>query len=178
MTVGLVAAKSNSNRFKNKNNYILNGYPLFWHSVLPLLKSSSIDKVYVLTDSKEILEYCNKKKVDVIWRKKNATEDEEPLLNILKFAYMSLDIEYEFIVTIMANCPGHNSQAVEEGINMIKSGNFQEIRSFNDKNEESGLMIFHKNVIKKYHQISSHIGLLNSNAKEIHIKKDLDEIYR
>lgn len=177
MIVGFVAAKSNSNRFKNKNKYMLNGYPLFWHSVLPLLKSSSIDKVYVLTDSKEILEYCKKNNVDVIWRKKNATEDEEPLLNILKFAYLSLDIEYEFIVTIMANCPGHNSREVENGINMMKSGEFQEIRSFNDKKEESGLMIFHKNVIKNYCQISSHIGLINSNVKEIHTKKDIDEIY-
>ena len=66
MIVGMVAAKSNSNRFKNRNKYLLNGLPLFWHSVNPMLKSPSIDKVYVLTDSKEILDYCNKNKVDMI----------------------------------------------------------------------------------------------------------------
>jgi CMP-N-acetylneuraminic acid synthetase len=177
MIVGLVAAKANSNRFKNKNKYLFNGYPLFWHSVIPLLESPSVNKVYVLTDSIDISNYCKNNDVDVIWRKKNATEDEEPLLNILKYAYLNLDIEYEHIVTIMANCPGHSYENVEEAIRMMQSGQFKEIRSFNNKNEESGLMIFHNTVIRKHLQISSHIGLVNSNAKEIHTKRDLNEIY-
>ena len=177
MTVGFVAAKENSNRFKNKNKFILNGFPLFWHSVLPLMNAPSIKKVYVLTDSVYISNYCKKNDIDVIWRKKNATKDEEPLLNILKFAYLNLDNEYKFIATIMANCPGHSSEDVEKAIDLIKTGQFKEVRSFNDKNEESGLMVFQNSVITNYSQISSHIGLVNSNAKEIHVKEDLDEVY-
>lgn len=176
MIVGIIAAKENSNRFPGKNIFNLNGSPLFWHSVQPLLESKNIDEVYVVTDSSYIKDFCFEKGVKVIWRPKNATFDEDPLLSILKFAYYNLDIAYEFVVTIMANCPGHSVEAVDEAINLIQENKLMEIRSFNCENEESGLMVFKKEIIVNNSQISSHIGLVKSNVKEIHTKNDLYEI--
>ena len=173
MIVGIVAAKENSNRFPGKNIYELNGIPLFWYSVQPLLDSSLISNVYVVTDSTFIKEFCEKRMVKVIWRPKNATVDDDPLLNILKFAYYNLDESYEIVVTIMANCPGHTVWAVDEAIGMMKKGDFLEIRSFNSQNDESGLMVFRKSVITKNLQISSHIGAVKSEVKEIHYKTDV-----
>ena len=54
MTYGIVVAKKNSNRFKNKNITDLNGYPLFWHSVKPLIDSDKVDKVFVINLEEEI----------------------------------------------------------------------------------------------------------------------------
>ena len=62
MILGLVAAKATSKRFPGKNKHILNGEPLFWHSVKPLLNSKLVDDVYVITDSKYIKEYCEEEK--------------------------------------------------------------------------------------------------------------------
>ena len=176
MIVGIIAAKENSNRFPGKNIYELNGVPLFWHSVSPLLQSKRVDDVYVVTDSLYIKEYCIERDVNVLWRPKNATIDEDPLLSIMKFAYYNLDVPYDFIVTIMANCPGHTVDSVDEAIELIEKNDFLEIRSFNNKNEESGLMIFRKNVIINNSQISSHIGFIKSDTKEIHFKNDIYEI--
>lgn len=177
MIVGIVAAKANSNRFPGKNEFVLNGAPLFWHSVQPLLDSVKVNKVYVATNSNVIREYCEKNDVSVIWRPKNATANNDPLLSVLKFAYCNLDDPYEMIVTIMANCPGHTSKTVDDAIDRMKQGGFLEMRSFNSKNEESGLMIFHKEVIANYVQISSHIGSIYSDVKEIHYREDLNEVY-
>ena len=58
MVVGIVAAKENSNRFPGKNNYMVDGEPMFWHSVKPLLDSDKVDDVYVITDSDYIKSYC------------------------------------------------------------------------------------------------------------------------
>ena len=177
MIVGIVAAKANSNRFPGKNMFELKGIPLFWHSVQPLLESKLIDKVYVVTDSMIIKEYCDKRKVEVIWRPKNATDDEDPLLSILKFAYYNLDEPYEMVITIMANCPGHSVEAVDKAIEMMRTGNFLEIRSFNNNQDESGLMVFSKAVITKNSQISSHLGAVQSDGREIHYKQDIYEIF-
>jgi len=178
LIVGIVVAKANSNRFPGKNEFIIDNEPLFWFSVKPLLESKFIHKVYVATDSQVIKKYCDERGVSVIWRPQNATVDEDPLLSILKFAYYNLDIPYEIVVTIMANCPGHTSKSVDEAIEKMLNGGLWEIRSFNNKNEESGLLVFQKNVIKNHFQISSHIGAVLSDVKEIHYKEDINELYR
>ena len=59
MIVGIVAAKAHSNRFKDKNVHLVDGIPLFWHSVQPLLSASKVDRVCVATDSEFIKDYEN-----------------------------------------------------------------------------------------------------------------------
>jgi len=172
-TVGIVCAKSNSNRFPNKNIYEFNGVPMFWHSVMPLIDSKKVDKVYVTTDSAFIKEYCDARGIEVIWRNINAIHDEEPLLEVLRFAYKCIDKSYENIITIMANCPHHKVSAVDEAIDLIHSSDILEVRSFNSAKEESGLMIFKEKIILEYTQISSHIGFVSSEVNEIHHKEDL-----
>ena len=174
MIVGIVAAKANSTRFPGKNEFQLDGEPLFWHSVKPLLGSSKIDKVYVATDSGSIKKYCEDRNVSVIWRPKNATVDEDPLLQILKFVYYNLDIPYDMVVTIMANCPGHTTASVNKAIEMMETGHFWEVRSFNSRNEEAGLMIYNKEVITKKFQVSSYIGAIQTEVNEIHHKEDIN----
>lgn len=172
--VGIISAKSNSNRFPNKNIYELEGYPLFWYSVIPLIESEYIDDVYVITDSHFIKGFCEDRGVKVIWRGVNAIHDEEPLLGVLRFGYKSIDKSYDNIVTIMANCPKHSVESVNKSIELMMRSDLLEVRSFNDIGEESGLMVFKEKVILNTLQISSHIGYINSNVKEIHYKTDLE----
>ena len=172
MILGLVAAKDNSNRFPGKNKHIHNGEPLFWHSVKPLL-DSKIDDVYVITDSDYIKSYCEERNVGVIWRPKNATRDEDKLVSILRFGYYSLDKDYDVIVSLMANCPGHSVDTINNGIDLLKNKNLREVRSFNKDGEESGMLIFSKDILQNNFDISYYIGGLTSDVKEIHYKGDL-----
>jgi len=172
-TVGIVAAKEHSKRFPNKNIYSLGNVPLFWHSVLPLLDSIMVDDVYVVTDSVSIMDYCYKKNVKVIWRFKNANHDEEPLLDVLKYAYKTLLKSYDNIITIMANCPLHTIMDVDNAINLINSSDFLEVRSFNSDKKESGLMVFKESVILTSPSISSHLGAIQTQGYEIHTKEDI-----
>ena len=173
MILGLVAAKDNSNRFPGKNKFLYQNKPLFWHSVEPLLKSNLIDEVYVITDSQYIKEYCVKQKVKVIWRPKNASKDEDKLISILRFGYYNLDIEYDKIVSIMANCPGHTVEDINKGIKRLEEDNLKEVRSFDVNGKENGIIILDKEIIKTNRDISYYLGSINTNAKEIHNKKDL-----
>jgi CMP-N-acetylneuraminic acid synthetase len=174
MIVGIVAAKKNSNRFPDKNRYLYQGKPLFWHSIEPLLESKKVNKVYVATDSEYIKEYCETRGVGVIWRPNNAILDEESLLDVIKFAYHNLDRRYEIIVSIMANCPGHTAEDVDKAIDLLEKEKLNEIRSFNHEGDENGLHVFREVVILTKHEISSYIGCIINQAKEIHYKKDIE----
>lgn len=173
MILGLIAAKENSNRFPGKNKFILDGKPLFWHSVEPLLQSELIDDVYVVTDSEYIQKYCIERKVKTIWRPKNAARDEDKLINILRFAYYSLEKEYDMVVSIMANCPNHTVKEINKGIKLLKSNNLNEVRSYNN-GIESGLLILNKFVMQNNFDISYYVGSVNTNATEIHFLDDLN----
>jgi len=174
MILGLIAAKENSNRFMNKNIHLHKGEPMFWHSVKPLL-DSVVDDVYVVTDSKYIKSYCEERKVNVIWRPKNACRDDDKLINILRFGYYNLEKKYDVVVTVMANCPGHTSEIINNGIKLLKNKKLREVRTFNCDGEESGVLIFKREILENNFDISYYIGGITSNVKEIHYKGDLDE---
>jgi len=173
MIVGFVVAKANSNRFPGKNIAKQGGIPLFYHSVKPMLESKRIDEVYVITDSNYIKEYCEKRKVKVIWRPKNATRDNDKLISILRYGYYNLDNSYDIIVSIMANCPGHTAIDIELGIKRFKENNLKEVRSFDATGNENGIMILHKDIVEDNRDISYYIGSIQTKAKEIHYKKEL-----
>lgn len=174
--VGIVVAKENSKRFPGKNIYPYKNEPLFWHSVKPLLSSEFIDEIYVATNSNEIIEYCNQKNIKTIWRGPNIIDDEEPLLSVLRYSYQSLNKEYEYVATIMANCPHHTADEVNQALLKISQGNFNEIRGFDNHGIETGLLIFKSEVIKNCFQISSHIGMIESKGYEIHYVEDLSKL--
>jgi len=173
MNIGIVAAKSNSKRLPNKNVISVDGSPLFWHSVAPMLESSIIKKVYVATDSDFIKKYCEDRGVSIIWRKPNASRDEDKLINILRYAYYCIDENAETVTTIMANCPGHTSKQIDAAIEMLKQKKLKEVRSFNSFGEESGLMVFSKEIMQENSDISYYIGCVVDEVKEIHYKEDL-----
>ena len=173
MNIGIVAAKEHSKRLPNKNILSLNGYPMFWHSVKPLLESNMVKKVYVATDSSYIKEYCEERNVSVIWRSKNAAIDEDKLINILRYAHYCIDEECDTITTIMANCPGHTSEDVDKAILLLKNKNLREVRSFNDEGEESGLMAFSKETMQTNSDVSYYMGCIINKVQEIHYREDL-----
>jgi hypothetical protein len=150
MFVGLVAAKENSKRFKNKNIHPVNGYPMFWHSVKPLIESKLVEEVYVLTDSDFIKQYCHEKGVKIIHRPYNASRSEDKLISVLRYGYYNLDQEYEV------------------GLN--------EVRSFNKSGEESGLIVFSKHIMESNQDVSYYIGGVTDEVTEIHYQSDLENL--
>ena len=173
--VAIIAVKKNSSRLKNKNILLINNKPLFLHTIDPLIKSEKIKHVYIATNSKTVKNYSRySNKIKIIWRGPNKSNTNEPLIEVLKFSYSSIQKSYKYIITILANSPGHTKKQVNEAIDLIKKKDLSEVRSFNSSGEETGLMVFNvKNFIKKK-EISSYLGMIKSSASEIHYKKDFD----
>ena len=177
--IGVIPVKANSKRFPNKNIKELNDKPLFCHSIDALYFSPNISKIFVPTNSQFVKDYINLNygdKVDIIDRSINISKDDDPLLTVLKFVHYSIDIEYDKMVVIMANCPGHNVEFVNKALELVKNTNSLEFRSFNSRGEENGLMIFDRKVIEFNNNISAHICFaVNDSASEIHYENELNE---
>ena len=66
-----IPSKKNSQDLKNKNLKKLNNLSLFELAILGAKKSQFINKIYLSSDSNEILKKAKKYKIDVIKRKKS-----------------------------------------------------------------------------------------------------------
>jgi|GEM_PF-2423236 len=175
--VGIVIAKKESKRFNNKNIYIVNGVPMFWHAVCPLLKSNVIDDVYVATDSDIIKEYCRKREVNIIHRGVNAIHNDEPLFSILKHIYKCIENRYDIVVSILANSIGHQAIDIDKCVSMlIKNTELKEVRSCGRGNIENGILAIRESVIYNKHELSTYIGMIKSYGVEIHYEKDLKSL--
>jgi CMP-N-acetylneuraminic acid synthetase len=172
--VGIVVAKNKSSRLPGKNYYPVDGYPMFWHSVSCLLNSSYVDKVYVATDDEEnIASYCKERGVDVIKRGVNSSQPEEPLFDVIKFSYKSIDSSYDIVANVMANSIGHKPEDLDKAIEILVSKDLKEVRSYSEDNVENGILILDSDVLFEKNQLSSYVGMIQNGAKEIHYLSDL-----
>lgn len=170
--VAIIAVKKNSKRLRNKNLLKFKNKPLFLISISPLLKLKHMMDIFISTNSKEVKLICEKENIPIIWRGPNKSGSNEPLLDILKYSYSSLNNKYKYLITILANSPGHKKNQIIKSMKLIEKKKYHEIRSFNYKGEETGLMIFNIKELLKKNNISSYIGMIKSDCFEIHYKKD------
>lgn len=170
--LGLVIAKENSNRFPNKNIHIVNGKPMFFHSVELLSSIDIIDDVYVATNSDYIGYCCDVNNIKTIWRGVNVSEDEEPLFSVLKYCYKAINCKYDIVVNLLANSLNHTKNDIEKSIEVLTKHNLKEVRSYNIDGVENGLLSLDASVFDNY-EISSYVGMIQSKAKEIHTVDDL-----
>ena len=173
---GIIIAKENSNRFPRKNYHVFNGKPMFLHNVELLRKSDYIksDSIYVATDSENIKKICKDNGIYVIHRGPNISIDEQPFFDVLKYAYMTINKQYDIIVSILANTINHELFSVNESIKkMVENENVHEIRSFDDKGNQSGIIALRENIILEDNKISNQMAMVKSNGREIHRLEEL-----
>ena len=81
----IIPAKGKSNRIKNKNSKKFLGKPIINYSIVAAKKSRLFDKIHVSTDSKKIMNLCEKLKIDVpFYRKKSLSKDNVGLFDVYK----------------------------------------------------------------------------------------------
>jgi|LakMenEpi03Aug12_release.lakeMendotaPanAssembly.Ray.scaffolds.fasta_scaffold474641_2 CMP-2-keto-3-deoxyoctulosonic acid synthetase len=172
--VAIIGVKKDSKRLFKKNLRILGKYPLFWQSIKCFTKFLDSQNIYVATNSMYVKKFCNKKKINVIWRGPNKSYHEEQLFDVLKYAYSTLNFKPKYILSVLANSPFHTDKNILDLINLIKTDKYNEVRSFDKNGNETGLFAFKSKVLDTQFQISSHLGMICANAKEIHYLKELD----
>ncbi len=88
--VGLIPARSGSERVRDKNVRALNGHPLLAYSIASALKSGIFEQVYVSTDSKEYAKIARDYGAEIIMRPWNMASSTSPDVQWVQHALETL----------------------------------------------------------------------------------------
>ena len=164
-TCGIMIAKENSNRYPGKNRN------LFEDNLKILISTCGNENVYMFSNDCEIIKISKGYDVNILDRKINAIDDEQSYLDLLKYCYMDIDKEYDYIISILANSIKNKKEDIEKGLNIFNKNNKISLcRSYNDDGIQSGVFIFRP---QKFPLIWYDEGCILNSGKEIHYEDEL-----
>ncbi len=116
-TIAFLPAKGSSSRIENKNLSLLDGKPLFLHTLEKIMQPGLFDDVYLDTDSDEIIELAEHIPCKILKRDKrlasNATDGNKLFMN--EVAHADADV----YVQILCTSPFISTSTIESGISRI-----------------------------------------------------------
>ena len=124
--VAVVPVKGNSERIENKNIKLLDGKPLFLHTIEKLLSCDFLDEVYLDTESEKIIDLASDYEDLKIFRRdtelaNNKTDGHKLFYNEVK------NIEADIYVQILCTSPFIKKETIKKGIDILKNQNYDYI---------------------------------------------------
>ena len=119
--VAFLPAKGSSERIESKNLKLLDGKPLFLHTLEKLVDCDFIDEVYLDSESDAILEYASY--LDYIPLKRaqelanNKTDGHQMFYNEIK------QVEADIYIQILGTSPFISPETIQKGINVLLDSN-------------------------------------------------------
>ena len=174
--LAIIPAKSLSKRLPNKNIKKFLGKPLIAYTIICALKSKSIKKIIVSTDSEKIAKIAIKYGAEVPFlRKKSLTKDNSTSLAVIKDVLKQLKkIEkknYDKIIYLQPTSPLRTVKDIENAVKIFKMKKANAVISLNlskpsfwFKNvKENGVISEKKKNIKKNYILNGSIFIFNNN---------------
>ena len=124
--IAFIFVRKNSTRLKNKNLRLINGKPLFYHSIKIAKKIKEIKHIYVSTDSEKIIKLSKKYGVGVIKRPRNLTKTDSIEYLSWKHAIYELEkrnIKFKKFISIPSTAPLRNERDIYKCIKKLKDNN-------------------------------------------------------
>ncbi len=124
--VAVVPVKGNSERIENKNIKLLDGKPLFLHTIEKLLSCDFLDEVYLDTESEKIIDLASDYEDLKIFRRdtelaNNKTDGHKLFYNEVK------NIEADIYVQILCTSPFIKKETIKKGIDILKNQNYDSV---------------------------------------------------
>lgn len=116
--VAFVPAKGSSSRIKSKNVKLLDGKPLFLHTLEKLCGCEFIDEVYLDTESEEVISLASDVPCKVMKRDPslatNKTDGHQLFMNQVKH------VDADIYIQILATSPFIETDTIKKGVDKIK----------------------------------------------------------
>ncbi|NOQ31397.1 MAG: acylneuraminate cytidylyltransferase family protein [Helicobacteraceae bacterium] len=124
--LSIIPARSGSNGLKGKNIIDLSGKPLIAWSIEASLKTESISKTLVSSDSQEILDISKKYGADTLNRPKELALDTTSSEEVVKHALLELKDcgeEFDYTLLLQPTSPLRDSENIAEAIEIFLKSN-------------------------------------------------------
>lgn len=123
MIIALMIGRAGSRGYPNKNIKILNKKKICEYPIIACKKSKFINKIYIGTDCKKIIQATKKYKVKIIDRPKYLNSSAALGEDVYKYCYDQIkkkNHKIELIVLLMANAPTLNTSMLDNAIKKIR----------------------------------------------------------
>ena len=121
--IALIPARSGSKSLKNKNLLKINNRALVEIAIDNALSSKLISKIYLTSDSRKILKYGNKKKINNIFRPKKYSSDKATSKDVIRHFLTKIEsakVFNNYIVYIQPSSPLLKPKHIDNAIRLIK----------------------------------------------------------
>ena len=129
--IALILCRGNSKGIKNKNIKSFSGKPLMYWTIKSLKESKIIKKIYISSDSNEILNYAEKHKIITIKRPKSLATSRSQSEKAIEHAIKVIDTDYEYIVFPQVTCPLRPKNIFDKALNYFLKNKLDSLFSSN-----------------------------------------------
>tara|TARA_B100001121_G_scaffold204932_1_gene179330 strand:- start:74 stop:736 length:663 start_codon:yes stop_codon:yes gene_type:complete len=152
MIHAVILARGGSKTIKNKNLRKINNKPLIYWSIKDSIKSKTISKTWVSSDSEKILNYSHKNGADVIIRPKKISGDKASSESAWEHAIKIINKKYKitFIIGIQPTSPIRNPFDFDRAVNKFKKFNYDSMFSANYIHDYNSWKIKGKKLVANY----------------------------
>ena len=124
--VAIVPVKGTSERIENKNIRLLDGKPLFLHTIEKLLSCNFLDEVYLDTESEKIIDLVSDYENLKIMKRNpelanNKTDGHKLFMNEVE------NIEADIYVQILCTSPFIKKETIKKGIDILREKNVDSV---------------------------------------------------
>ena len=165
----IIPARQNSKGIKNKNLKKIKNKPLIYYPIKNALSSKIIDKIYVNSDSKKIINYSKKfKSISQFLRLKKLARDKTKIFDVLKDQIEKLELvkKYDILILLEATSPFSTSKDIDNALKTMIKGNYN-----------SFLPVTKKTIPRFDYEIKINKKFINPNNKINRNRQEFKEKY-
>jgi len=122
--LAVIPARGGSKGIKNKNLISLSGKKLIQYTIEEAKKSSKINKIFVSSDSKKILDFSKKFRVSTIQRPKKLSRDSsevyDAIKHLLKYLKKKENYNPKIVIILQPTSPLRKFYHIDEAIKLLQ----------------------------------------------------------
>ena len=169
----IIPTKLDSTRLKEKNILLLEGKPLFHHSIDYAKASSHQVDIIVSTESTKVKSLVPKG-VQIHNRDGNLCGDVE-VVDVYLDIIENMDETYDYVVCLQPDNP-NRSNKLDDCLNYMIENNYDDLITVNNEYKRSGSVRIFKYEYLKAGLVSKRMGCIRDDAMDIHYQRDLDRL--
>ena len=180
----VIPARGGSKRLKGKNKVVLNGLPLFMHSVNAAKNIEGKIRVIISTDDQDIIDFCYQEKIEIQRRSKILALDyaakQDVIVDVCKELWEKEFYIPEIIISLQANSPEVDNNLLIKSIESFEKlstvNGCKELVCINKNGKQNGSIriMTYKTVFQK--TLSTYLGTFTKDLVDIHTQSDLNSL--
>ena len=164
----IIPARGGSKRIPNKNIKLLNKKPLVAHSIEYSLKFFSKDRIWINSDSQEILNIGKSYGINCYKRKDELAKDDSKTIDVLKDQLKNIYVDFKYVVLLQPTTPLRPDDLFKMAIDILNSNKINSLFTVSPLEKKFGKL--EKN---KFKPINYDFGQRSQDLKELFFENGL-----